>query len=121
MSSSPVHLKLLGEDLVFFRGADGQVAALANACPHRGGFLSDGDCHYKGTVACPYHGWVFDADGECIAVLSEGPESRIPGNVHARKYPTRTLKDLVFVWMGKDEPVQIEEDVPPNSSIRTRT
>jgi phenylpropionate dioxygenase-like ring-hydroxylating dioxygenase large terminal subunit len=113
VGNKPVPLKLLGEDLVFFRGADGEIAALANACPHRGGSLSDGDCHYKGTVACPYHGWVFDADGECIAVLSEGPESRIPGKVRARKYPTRTLRNLVFVWMGKGEPALIEEDVPP--------
>jgi phenylpropionate dioxygenase-like ring-hydroxylating dioxygenase large terminal subunit len=36
-----VRLKLLGEDLVFFRGAsDGEIAALADARPHRGGSLA---------------------------------------------------------------------------------
>jgi phenylpropionate dioxygenase-like ring-hydroxylating dioxygenase large terminal subunit len=113
VGSKPVRLKLLGEDLVFFRGESGEVAALANACPHRGGSLADGDCHYKGTVACPYHGWVFDAKGKCVAVLSEGPDSRIPEMARTRSYPTRTLRDLVFVWMGEGEPVAIEEDVPP--------
>ena len=108
----PVGLKLLGDDLVLFRGKDGRVVALPNACPHRGGSLMHGDCHYPGTVACPYHGWVFDERGECVAVLSEGPESRIPGKVQARAYPTRTLKGLVFVWMGGGTPVPIEEDVP---------
>lgn len=109
----PVGLCIMGEDLVLFRGRDGEVAALTDVCPHRGGSFAHGDCHYKGTVACPYHGWVFDEDGECLAVLSEGPDSRIPGKVRARKYPTQTHKGLVFVWMGEGEPVDIAEDVPP--------
>jgi phenylpropionate dioxygenase-like ring-hydroxylating dioxygenase large terminal subunit len=112
-SRKPVGVKMLGEELVFFRGKDGRVAALDSVCPHRGGSLIKGDCHYAGTVACPYHGWVFDEDGECLAVLSEGPDSRIPGKVRARAYPTRTLKGVVFVWMGEREPAPIEEDVPP--------
>lgn len=108
----PVKLRLMGEELCFFRGASGQVAALWDVCPHRGGSLSSGDCHYKGTVACPYHGWVFDGEGNCMAVLSEGPRSGIPGKVQARHYPTRELKGMVFVWLGEDEPAPIEEDVP---------
>jgi len=108
----PVRLRMLGEELCFFRGQDGKVAALWDVCPHRGASLSQGDCHFKGTVACPYHGWVFDSAGECVSVLSEGPNSGIPGKVQARKYPTQTLKGMVFVWMGEAEPAPIEEDVP---------
>lgn len=112
VGSKPVGLKIMGEEIVFFRGESG-VAALANACPHRGGSLKHGDCHYQGTIACPYHGWVFNEEGECLAVLSEGPESRIPEVARARKYPTKTLRGLVFIWMGESKPVAIEEDVPP--------
>ena len=108
----PVKLKMLGEELCLFRDKDGKVAALWDVCPHRGASLAEGDCHYKGTVACPYHGWVFDGQGECLAVLSEGPTSGIPGKVRARAYPTRELKGMVFVWMGEEEPAPIEEDVP---------
>ena len=111
--NKPIGLSILGKDIVFFRGSSGEIAALANTCPHRGGSLKHGDCHYRGTVACPYHGWVFDESGECIAVLSEGPKSLIPGRVRARKYPTRTLRGLVFIWMGEGTPAPIEEDVPP--------
>ncbi len=106
-------LKLLGEQLVFFRGGDGQVKALWNVCPHRGGSLMHGDCHFPGTISCPYHGWTYDGDGNVLAVLPEGPESKIPGTVKARAYPTRTLKGMVFVWMGEGEPASIEEDVAP--------
>ena len=109
----PVGVKIMGEIVTFFRGVDGRVKAMDNICPHRGGSMMHGDCHYAGTIACPYHGWVFDEKGECVAVLSEGPDSRIPGKVRIRTYPTRTLKGVVFVWMGDGQPAPIEEDVPP--------
>ncbi|MDA1215977.1 MAG: aromatic ring-hydroxylating dioxygenase subunit alpha [Chloroflexi bacterium] len=112
VKNKPVGLKLLGDDIVFFQGKDG-VAALWNVCPHRGGSLMHGDCHFEGTVSCPYHGWTFDGDGNVLAVLPEGPESKIPGKVKARKYPTVTLKGMVFIWMGDEEPAPMEEDIPP--------
>jgi len=110
----PVKVSLLGEELCLFRGATGGVAAIGDVCPHRGARLSEGDCHYRGTVACPYHGWVYDESGKNVAVLSEGPDSGVCGKpgTEARVYPTQTLKGLVFVWMGQGEPAPIEEDVP---------
>ncbi len=113
VKSKPVGLKLLGEDLVFFRGANKEIKAFWNVCPHRGGSLMKGDCHFEGTISCPYHGWTFDGDGNCLAVLPEGPDSKIPGKVKARVYPTITLKGMVFVWMGEGEAVAPEEDIPP--------
>ena len=38
----PVALVLLGEHIVFFRDTENQVAAVADACPHRGAFMSGG-------------------------------------------------------------------------------
>lgn len=110
----PVRVRLLGEDLCFFRGVKGNVVAIQDVCPHRGARLSEGDCHWKGTVACPYHGWVYDEHGRNVAVLSEGPHSQVCGKpgTEAKVYPTRTLKGVVFVWMGDGEPAPIEEDVP---------
>ena len=109
----PVYYVMLGAELVFFRAADGSIAALSDVCPHRGAALSGGDCFYKGTVTCPYHGATFDGKGECVAWLTEGPDSKMVGHARVRAYPTRTLKGWVFVWMGDGEPAPIEEDVPP--------
>ena len=110
----PVKVSLLGEDICFFRGAAGNVVAIQDVCPHRGARLSQGDCHYRGTVACPYHGWVFDESGKNTMVLSEGPASGVCGKpgTEAQIFPTRTLKGLVFVWIGDADPAPIEEDVP---------
>jgi phenylpropionate dioxygenase-like ring-hydroxylating dioxygenase large terminal subunit len=112
VKKKPLGLKILGEDLVFFQGKH-EVAALWNVCPHRGGSLMHGDCHFEGTVSCPYHGWTYDENGNVLAVLPEGPESKIPGKVTARKYPTQTHRGMVFVWMGEGDPAPITEDVPP--------
>jgi phenylpropionate dioxygenase-like ring-hydroxylating dioxygenase large terminal subunit len=110
----PVKVSMLGEELCLFRGATGAVVAIQDVCPHRGARLSEGDCHYQGTVACPYHGWVYDESGKNVAVLSEGPLSRVCGKpgTEAKVYPTRTLKGVVFAWIGEGEPAPIEEDVP---------
>jgi nitrite reductase/ring-hydroxylating ferredoxin subunit len=113
VKNKPVGVKICGEDLVFFRDKKGAVSCLWNVCPHRGGSLVHGDCHFPGTISCPYHGWTFDGEGNLLAVLPEGPDSKMPGRVKARVHPTRTLKGMVFVWMGEGEPAPIEEDVPP--------
>ncbi len=109
----PVGLRLLGTDLVLFRGKDGEIKALWDYCPHRGAYLSWGDCFWKGYVSCPYHGATFDGTGECVEFITEGPDSKMVGRMKARVHPTRTLKGIVFVWMGEGEPVPIEDDVPP--------
>lgn len=53
-------------DVAVFRTRDDQVFALRDACPHRGGPLSQGIVH-DATVACPLHNWKIDlASGEAL-------------------------------------------------------
>ena len=108
----PVYLKLLGQDVALFRGKSGDVAAVSDVCPHRGAMLSHGDCTFRGYITCFYHGFTYDENGECVAAIGEGPESKMPGNLRVRKYPTVTLKGFVFVWMGEREAVAPQEDIP---------
>ena len=110
----PIQVRMLGEEICFYRGSQGQAVAVLDICPHRGARLSEGTCHWKGSVSCPYHGWTFDDQGKNVAVLSEGPDSKICGKpgTEAKLYPTRELKGVVFIWIGDTEPAPIEEDVP---------
>lgn len=112
-SKKPVGLRLLGEDLVFFKDKIGEVQALWDYCPHRGVYLSFGACHFEGFISCAYHGATFDGDGECVEFITEGPDSKMVGRLKAKKFPTVTKKGIVFVWMGEAEPVPPEEDIPP--------
>ena len=111
----PSILRMLGTDVIFFRDTNGDVQSLLDWCPHRAVYLSMGRCYFNGFVTCPYHGATFDGEGNCVAFLTEGPDSKMVGapGMKARKFPTVTLKGLVFVWMGEGEPVDPQEDIPP--------
>ena len=66
---------------------DGEVFAVENRCPHRGGSLSDGTVA-GGIVSCPLHGWRYDLrTGRC-------PERT---GVMIRSYPIRREGDQVLV------------------------
>ena len=45
---------------------EGEAHAFANACPHEGNPLHEGDI-LGDTLTCAYHGWKFDLDtGACL-------------------------------------------------------
>ena len=100
------------------------------ARPHRGAFLSGGigkgmgNFEFKGYITCHYHGYTFDGQGQCVAALTDGPDSKLQPKIQARHSPTRTHQDVVYIWMGETEPVPLEEDLPeeffdPEVSIQT--
>ncbi|MGB5202174.1 MAG: nitrite reductase small subunit NirD [Sedimenticolaceae bacterium] len=54
-------------DIALFRTRDDQVFALRDACPHKGGPLSQGIVHGT-SVTCPLHNWKIDlASGQALA------------------------------------------------------
>ena len=117
----PRNIKMLGEELVLFRGRKGNVVALNEWCPHRGARLSRGFCEFEGTVTCPYHGYTFDETGKCVAGLIESTDSPLVGKMRTRVYPTAEWNDIVLVWMGETDPVPFEEDLPYEFSDSTLT
>ena len=106
----PVALRICGDQVVFFRDSNNKVAALQDACPHRGAYLSGGisngkgNNEFKGFITCPYHGYTFDGTGQCVAALTDGPNSKLAPKLKARNYPTQTHKGIVYIWMGQTEP-----------------
>jgi phenylpropionate dioxygenase-like ring-hydroxylating dioxygenase large terminal subunit len=80
--SDPVRVLLLGEQLIAFRDTNGTVGLLQNNCPHRGASLFFGRNEAAG-LRCVYHGWKFDAQGNCIVMPSESAESDFRSKVKA--------------------------------------
>ncbi len=67
-------------DIAVFRTLDDQVFALRDACPHKGGPLSQGIVHDH-RVTCPLHNWKIElASGEAVAP-DEGCAGRYPVRV----------------------------------------
>jgi len=87
---------VIGEPLLLYRKADGDIVALEDRCCHRLAPLSagrrEGDC-----VRCGYHGMKFDPTGLCVEV--PGLET-VPPKAKVRSYPVAVKNKWVFVWMG---------------------
>lgn len=112
VQDGPVPVRVLGEDLVLFRAGD-QVAALTDRCAHRGSRLSQGRILFPGTLSCPYHGWTYNAAGECVGRIVEGPKPDIVGKVRIRSYRTQERAGILWAFLGEGEPPPLEEDLPP--------
>ena len=74
-------------NIAVFRTSSGEVFALRDRCPHKGGPLSQGLVHGN-QVTCPLHGWKLRLDsGEAVA----------PDQGCSRRYPIRVESGTVFL------------------------
>lgn len=90
---------VLGEWLAVFRGADGRPVALRDRCLHRNSRLSAGRV-CQGQLQCPYHGWVYDAEGQVVSVPAAGPKFQ-PSKTHrAMCYATHEQEGYVYVRLA---------------------
>jgi phenylpropionate dioxygenase-like ring-hydroxylating dioxygenase large terminal subunit len=106
----PEKIKALGIDLVVFRDRAGDAHVLSDTCTHRGASLggawSQGDNRPRiidGCVVCPYHGWEFNGDGECVNLPSIGYGTKAPPRAKVDSYPVQEKYGIVFAFLG-DEP-----------------
>ena len=67
-------------DVAVFRTGDGEVFALKDACPHKGGPLSQGIVH-GAAVTCPLHGMVLSLESGAALGADEGRVRTIPVRV----------------------------------------
>ncbi|NBX41688.1 MAG: aromatic ring-hydroxylating dioxygenase subunit alpha, partial [Gammaproteobacteria bacterium] len=98
-SDRPLGVRMLGQDLVLFRDAEGVIRALSDVCVHRGGSLCRGKLQ-AGRVACPYHGWEFDGEGQCVRIPALGDEANLPKRARVDAYPVELRYGLVWVFIG---------------------
>lgn len=117
----PVPFRLLGQDIVLFRGPGGAPAAVEDRCPHRGARLSlgflDPDVPDGPALACPYHGWAFGADGRCLKVPQaheplRGMKRGAKGHHAAARYG--------WIWVALEEPLAPIPEIPEAADPRFR-
>ena len=100
----PVRVKLLGSRYVAFRGTDGVIGFMGEACPHRGVSLAlarNEGC----ALRCIFHGWKIHASGQVLETPAEprNPEAFAAAQ-KVRTYPTREAGSVVWVFLGDGEP-----------------
>jgi vanillate monooxygenase len=95
IEGKPLGRRICNEAIVFYRGPEGQVAALEDFCPHRGAPLSLGRV-CAGKLVCGYHGLEMGCDGKTVAM----PGQRVRGFPAIRSYPVVERYGFVWVWPG---------------------
>lgn len=85
--------ELAGTPGFVMRGRDGTIRAFVNACRHRGAKLLDGTGNCP-AIVCPYHSWVYDAQGRLRATPGMAETEDFRPDDHGL-VPLRT-----DVWMG---------------------
>lgn len=93
-----IHKTWLGEEIVLWCDDEDQICMAEAFCPHMGAFLAPeaGARVCNGRLVCPFHGFEFDADGQCVAT----PYAPPPASARLKVYETRVLEGMVFGWWG---------------------
>ncbi len=114
-------LHYFDRDIVLYRGEGGAVAAVDKTCPHLGAHLGGGsvvgDC-----LRCPFHGWKFDAEGQCVEVPYA---PKIPPRARVGTWPVVEKNGVIHVWFDAEggapgwTPPELEmQGWTPNRTIR---
>jgi phenylpropionate dioxygenase-like ring-hydroxylating dioxygenase large terminal subunit len=108
ITESPLGRRLLGKDVVLWRGASGGVTAFENRCAHRAFPLShstvDGD-----RLVCGYHGCTYDTDGKCVYTPTQ---PHVPTGMRVRVFPVLEQPPFVWIWLG--QPAAATGSQPPH-------
>ena len=91
-------VRLLGEDLVLFQDKLGRVGLLADHCSHRGASLLYGRVEERG-IACAYHGWLYDCEGNILETPPERNEA-IMNSVKHTAYPVQKFIGMYWAYLG---------------------
>ena len=99
---APVRLQLLSERMLAFRDTQGRLGLIDEFCAHRGVSLWFGR-NEEGGIRCPYHGWKYDINGQCLEVPSEPAESGYCEKIKLKSYPLVERGGVIWIYMGPPE------------------
>jgi len=95
-------VRVLGQDLVLFKNAQGVFGLLDRDCAHRGADLAFARNEGDG-LRCPFHGWKFDVTGQCVDTPAEPTGSTLCTRVKQRHYPLVERSGVLFGWFGPED------------------
>jgi phenylpropionate dioxygenase-like ring-hydroxylating dioxygenase large terminal subunit len=99
LEQGPLAITLLGERLAVWLAAPERPAAIRDRCSHRHAALSLGPVQ-DGSLRCPYHGWGFAADGQCVQ-RPQLPLAKIPPSCHVPGFACQARYGYAWVCLGE--------------------
>ena len=99
-----------GVPIVVVRQDDGSLAAMVNACRHRGAPLVDGRGEGLRRMVCPYHAWTYELDGRLHSrPLADGAFDDVDRVCDLHRVAVGERYGLVFVRPGGAEPFDVDD------------
>ena len=95
ITREPLERTFLGLPVALYRKENGDPVAIYGLCPHRYFPLAKGKLRGD-AIVCGYHGFVFEADGKCSEVPSQGTGT----GFCQPTYPIVERGPLCWIWMG---------------------
>lgn len=95
-------VRLMGEDLVLFKDLGGRYGLVDRQCAHRRADLSYGFVEDNG-IRCNYHGWQFDAQGQCVQQPFEeqvDPQARLKCKTRIKAYLVQPKAGMLWAYLG---------------------
>jgi phenylpropionate dioxygenase-like ring-hydroxylating dioxygenase large terminal subunit len=102
VGDGPYRSVLLDTVVVVWRDGHGVLRAFRDLCLHRGTALSLGTIE-DGCLVCPYHGWAYGADGQCVKIPQFPADRTIPDRVRIADYRCEERYGLVWVCLGEPQ------------------
>lgn len=100
LKTQPLGVTLWHQPIVIYRDSSGKIHALEDRCPHRQVKLSHGKV-IGDKLECAYHGWCFDAKGECVEVPYLAANQKLP-NCQIRRYPVQEKDGFIWLFPGDE-------------------
>jgi len=97
-------VRILGENLVLYRDLTGKLGLIEPHCAHRRASMLYG-LPDKCGLRCAYHGWLYDATGQCLEQPFEElarPGNRYKDEIQIKAYPVEELGGLIFAYLGPE-------------------
>ena len=100
VKKKPVGIKRMEKNVVLYRDSSGKIVCLDDRCPHKGVMLSKGVRHGD-HLACPYHGFRYNQEGNCVHMPVLGVNGTIPKSMCVNSYEVQEEHGLVWFWYGE--------------------
>ena len=114
IGGEPAAARVAGQGWALVRFGD-DVAAFADACPHRRARLSAGQVS-DGALQCPYHGWRFAADGRCVEIPALGDAGPVAERARLRR-PAMIAERDGLVWLAPRPPRAPRPELVPGAPL----
>lgn len=97
----------VGDTSITIQNDQGRYRALHNVCPHRFAVMRTQPCG-SGPLKCPYHGWMFDCEGNISAIparprFSDLDEKKI-SSMRLPQFTVDFCGELIFVRLNAEGP-----------------